>query len=400
MSLCTPQYAIANERQELFYDEHWDQSTLDQLKDSYLTHIYDAGNGRVVTAGSFYAHLSQEFCPMTYAAALRHHGQFWARAGQLTAFPLVEMLFVDHAMCPLNCLSIIVYGPFGERKRKHQCSMINFIDWYQAGKDKNRFRCEIKDLYRFLWLPPVSVYTSFVFNKKITRESNSKPRVQLFFIIDSRWLLFLMIGSLSRSQKKRKKGRSREFWKRIYFNEIYKSIVVITTAIAMHSELFSSFPFCSHLFVCLFVFFSGGKKVTTQHCTNIQKKTIGMFTWRIESEETSSGSIVVSERIVFLSVATTDRIIIYIIWFVLSHGKLTGNEVTQWWRRPSFHFVKRWSKQLVFFSVGKGRVVSKFPKPQGWVETFRSSYYYYHSNRIMLLLLVLLIGVLIENRQQ
>ena len=76
------------------------------------------------------------------------------------------MLFVDHAMCPLNCLSIIVYGPFGERKRKHQCSMINFIDWYQAGKDKNRFRCEIKDLYRFLWLPPVSVYTSFVFNKK------------------------------------------------------------------------------------------------------------------------------------------------------------------------------------------------------------------------------------------
>ena len=265
MSLCTPQYAIANERQELFYDEHWDQSTLDQLKDSYLTHVYDAGNGRVVTAGSFYAHLSQEFCPMTYAAALRRHGQFWARAGQLTAFPLVEMLFVDHAMCPLNCLSIIVYGPFGERKRKHQCSMINFIDWYQAGKDKNRFRCEIKDLYRFLWLPPVSVYTSFVFNKKITRESNSKPRVQLFFIIDSRWLLFLMIGSLSRSQKKRKKGRSREFWKRIYFNEIYKSIVVITTAIAMHSELFSSFPFCSHLFVCLFVFFWEKSNNTALH---------------------------------------------------------------------------------------------------------------------------------------
>ena len=69
-------YSIANNRQESFYQSQWDASLLDQLRDSYLSHIYDAGNGRRVHTDSLYAFLSREHCPTTYSMATQQADGF------------------------------------------------------------------------------------------------------------------------------------------------------------------------------------------------------------------------------------------------------------------------------------------------------------------------------------
>lgn len=63
-------YAINNRRQNAFYHPQADQSDLEDLRSSYLSHIYDAGNRKSVPSESLYGSLAREFCPTTYSMAL------------------------------------------------------------------------------------------------------------------------------------------------------------------------------------------------------------------------------------------------------------------------------------------------------------------------------------------
>ena len=62
-------YAINNRRQNAFYHPEADLADFEDLRHSYLSHIYDAGNGRLVPSQSLYGQLAREFCPTTYRMA-------------------------------------------------------------------------------------------------------------------------------------------------------------------------------------------------------------------------------------------------------------------------------------------------------------------------------------------
>ncbi len=62
-------YAINNRRQNAFYHPEADLADFEDLRYSYLSHIYDAGNGRLVPSESLYGQLAREFCPTTYHMA-------------------------------------------------------------------------------------------------------------------------------------------------------------------------------------------------------------------------------------------------------------------------------------------------------------------------------------------
>ncbi|KAK4027619.1 hypothetical protein OUZ56_016667 [Daphnia magna] len=63
-------YAINNRRQNAFYHPEADQSDFEDLRFSYLSHVYDAGNRPSVPDKSLYGLLAREFCPTTYSMAL------------------------------------------------------------------------------------------------------------------------------------------------------------------------------------------------------------------------------------------------------------------------------------------------------------------------------------------
>jgi lactosylceramide 4-alpha-galactosyltransferase len=63
-------YAINNSRMENFYQPEFDPNDWDLLhRDSFLSHIYGAGHGRIAPPGSLYAELARKYCPVSYAMA-------------------------------------------------------------------------------------------------------------------------------------------------------------------------------------------------------------------------------------------------------------------------------------------------------------------------------------------
>lgn len=68
-------YAINNRRQNAFYHEEADPSDLLEFHHSYLSHVYDAGNGRVVPEHSLYGLLARNYCPTVYQMAFAE-GEF------------------------------------------------------------------------------------------------------------------------------------------------------------------------------------------------------------------------------------------------------------------------------------------------------------------------------------
>lgn len=69
-------YAINNRRQNAFYHEEADPIDWEILQNSFLTHVYDAGNSnRSVPSQSLYAMLASKFCPVAYEMALKE-GRF------------------------------------------------------------------------------------------------------------------------------------------------------------------------------------------------------------------------------------------------------------------------------------------------------------------------------------
>ena len=68
-------YAINNRRQNAFYHPEADPQDFEELRYSYLSHIYDAGNGRLVPKDSLYGLLAKEFCPTTYHMAFESEGE-------------------------------------------------------------------------------------------------------------------------------------------------------------------------------------------------------------------------------------------------------------------------------------------------------------------------------------
>lgn len=68
-------YAINNRRQNAFYHPEVDEDDFEELRYSYLSHIYDAGNGRLVPSESLYGLLAQEFCPTSYHLGFQNEGE-------------------------------------------------------------------------------------------------------------------------------------------------------------------------------------------------------------------------------------------------------------------------------------------------------------------------------------
>lgn len=68
-------YAINNRRQNAFYHPEADPADFEEFRYSYLSHIYDAGNGRTVPSESLYGLLAKEFCPTTYYLAFESEGE-------------------------------------------------------------------------------------------------------------------------------------------------------------------------------------------------------------------------------------------------------------------------------------------------------------------------------------
>lgn len=68
-------YAINNRRQNAFYHAEADQADWMEFRNSYLAHIYDAGNGRLVPDESLYGLLARRYCPTVYQLAL-NEGEF------------------------------------------------------------------------------------------------------------------------------------------------------------------------------------------------------------------------------------------------------------------------------------------------------------------------------------
>lgn len=63
-------YAINNSRMETFYQPEFDPNDWHLLhRNSFLSHIYGAGHGRIAPPGSLYAELARNYCPVSYAMA-------------------------------------------------------------------------------------------------------------------------------------------------------------------------------------------------------------------------------------------------------------------------------------------------------------------------------------------
>ena len=62
-------YAIGNNRQSAFYYPEVDLLDVAQLKDSFLSHIYDAKT-RIVPKDSLYDLLAQDYCPIVHSIAI------------------------------------------------------------------------------------------------------------------------------------------------------------------------------------------------------------------------------------------------------------------------------------------------------------------------------------------
>ena len=69
-------YAIGNDRQDAFYHPQANGEDIARLRNSFLSHIYDAGNGRTVVKDCLYDLLAQEYCPTVHAMALEEDGVF------------------------------------------------------------------------------------------------------------------------------------------------------------------------------------------------------------------------------------------------------------------------------------------------------------------------------------
>ena len=69
-------YAIGNDRQDAFYRLPADGEDIARLRKSFLSHIYDAGNGRTVVKDCLYDLLAQEYCPTVHAMALDQDSGF------------------------------------------------------------------------------------------------------------------------------------------------------------------------------------------------------------------------------------------------------------------------------------------------------------------------------------
>ncbi len=70
-------YAIGSGRADAYYQPEVDPADWDKLKNSFLSHIYDSGSGRIAPSGSLYAQLAQDYCPVSYRMATEEEsGQF------------------------------------------------------------------------------------------------------------------------------------------------------------------------------------------------------------------------------------------------------------------------------------------------------------------------------------
>ena len=69
-------YAIGNDRQDAFYHPQADGEDTARLRNSFLSHIYDAGHGRTVVKDCLYDLLAREHCPTVHAMALDEEAGF------------------------------------------------------------------------------------------------------------------------------------------------------------------------------------------------------------------------------------------------------------------------------------------------------------------------------------
>ena len=69
-------YAIGSDRQDAFYHPQADGEDTARLRNSFLSHIYDAGHGRTVVKDCLYDLLAREHCPTVHAMALDEEAGF------------------------------------------------------------------------------------------------------------------------------------------------------------------------------------------------------------------------------------------------------------------------------------------------------------------------------------
>jgi hypothetical protein len=61
-------YAISTTRADAFYHQEVDPTDREKLKNSFISHIYDSGSGRIAPVSSLYSHLAKKYCPFSYTA--------------------------------------------------------------------------------------------------------------------------------------------------------------------------------------------------------------------------------------------------------------------------------------------------------------------------------------------
>ena len=69
-------YAVSNLQRKRFYQQEADQDDWDQLRASYLSHIYGSSNVGTVPIDSLYAILAQKYCPISYGIATKERNDF------------------------------------------------------------------------------------------------------------------------------------------------------------------------------------------------------------------------------------------------------------------------------------------------------------------------------------
>jgi len=69
-------FALNNWERNVFFSEQVLEEDLKALKNSYLSHIFDAKNGVATPKGSLYARLAETYCPVTYKMAIEELGVF------------------------------------------------------------------------------------------------------------------------------------------------------------------------------------------------------------------------------------------------------------------------------------------------------------------------------------
>ncbi len=69
-------FALNNWERNVFFSEQVLEEDLKALKNSYLSHIFDAKNGLATPKGSLYARLAETYCPVTYKMAIEELGVF------------------------------------------------------------------------------------------------------------------------------------------------------------------------------------------------------------------------------------------------------------------------------------------------------------------------------------